>query len=193
VSTFLEGEYDIDLASTPATILDLGSHAGATIIYFRHRFPSARIVGVEPSPRTFRRLRHNTDKLTDVELVEGAVVPHDGSFYITEGKMSTSATVAGQPTDDTVPVDGISLETIRSQHGLTQIDLLKVDIEGSEWEVFRGPADVQGINTIVGELHTDAGRDTTAFFARFPEFSGKVLCSHHSHAEIFLLTRSGLR
>jgi hypothetical protein len=71
--------YGRRLPSTePRTILDLGSHMGATVLFWRERFPDARIVAVEPDPVTFRLLHRNVGALPGVELRNFAVADQDG-------------------------------------------------------------------------------------------------------------------
>jgi hypothetical protein len=44
---------------SPALILDLGANIGTTMVYFAHRYPAARIVGVEMDPDNARLCRRN--------------------------------------------------------------------------------------------------------------------------------------
>ena len=50
---FEAGEYAVVADADPEVIVDLGSNAGQAALWFRDRFPAARIVCVEPDPRTF--------------------------------------------------------------------------------------------------------------------------------------------
>ena len=49
-------------------IVDLGSHIGTSILFFRVRHPGAEIHGFEPDPRTFARLRANVGALPGVTI-----------------------------------------------------------------------------------------------------------------------------
>ena len=57
---FIDGDYDVPLATPPRTIVDLGSNIGVSILYFKLRFPDAHVIGVEPDPVAFALLRRNT-------------------------------------------------------------------------------------------------------------------------------------
>lgn len=57
-----DGDDAIEPLREPRTIVDLGSNIGLSILYFRLRFPRARIIGVEPNPLAFELLRRNVGR-----------------------------------------------------------------------------------------------------------------------------------
>src|SRR2546428_4586488 len=63
-----KAEYSLPPALNPEVILDIGSHIGASILYFRELFPRARIFGFEPHPETFKLLQLNVAKLDSVSV-----------------------------------------------------------------------------------------------------------------------------
>jgi FkbM family methyltransferase len=145
----------------PRTILDLGSHMGATVLFWRERFPDARIVAVEPDPVTFRRLRRNVGRWAGVELENVAVWENDGpvTFFSCEQGWISSLSGGGEA----VTVAGRSFGRLVAQVG--QVDLLKVDVEGAEWYILDDRA-LQKVDAIIGEYH-DLGRgeEPERFFA----------------------------
>ena len=66
------------------SILDLGSHIGVSILAFRVANPEARIVGLEPDPRSFERLRRNVAPL-GVEVRQEAVSASEGTISLPTG------------------------------------------------------------------------------------------------------------
>lgn len=151
------------LAQPGMTMLDIGAHVG----YYSCRYAkkvgaNGRIFSFEPHPRTFATLKHNVAKLPQVTAVqlalaeqEGTAELHDylmmsasGSLHYDESmaalqKAQTQAndiaprigqTFAAQTfTVRTTPVD-----TFLSAHGISQVDLVKMDIEGAEIGALRG-------------------------------------------------------
>lgn len=56
-------------------ILDCGSNFGVSILYFKHVYPQARMIGFEPDSTIFPHLQENfvRNQLTDVKLVQAAL------------------------------------------------------------------------------------------------------------------------
>jgi len=51
-------------------------------------------------------------------------------------------------------VQGMTVDTIMREQGIDHIDVLKIDIEGSEREVFRDPSSwIDKVDTLIVELH----------------------------------------
>jgi FkbM family methyltransferase len=123
------------------TIFDIGSNIGLAAIRLSYAFPKAQIYAVEPSPDNFRLLRQNiaANAIPAVLLPTGvwhkaARLYFDRSFR--DGQ-DWSITLTDVPTGDlSAYVDAISLNDVVAQHGVTAIDLLKIDIEGGERYIF---------------------------------------------------------
>jgi FkbM family methyltransferase len=70
-----------------------------------------------------------------------------------------------------IPVNVITLEELLNRSGLTQVDLLKMDIEGAETQVFEtvSTATLRRIRAAVIECHPEAGADITLIQAKLIE------------------------
>src|SRR5262245_29004385 len=83
---FGAGDYRFDSHRRSPRILDCGAHIGLSVLYFKRRFPDARITAFEPSPDTFELLTSNVrgNGFSDVELVNSAVSDRSGTldFYV---------------------------------------------------------------------------------------------------------------
>jgi FkbM family methyltransferase len=155
---FLGRQYDLELVADPHVVVDLGSNIGASVVWFRTRFPRARIIAVEPDPTTFESLRMNTSQLTQLDLVNAAVGSFDGTAELRRSGASWSTSlVNGTPTGEQVSVRRLS--TILEDLDVDQVDVLKVDIEGSEYELFSDLGSVSPVEVIVAELHPTARAD----------------------------------
>jgi FkbM family methyltransferase len=146
----------------PRSILDLGSHMGASILFWRERFPEARIVGVEPDPVTFRRLYRNVGSWPGVELHNVAVAERDGPTRFSSARQGWISSLSGG--GDLVVVEARSFRGLMEEVGY--VDLLKVDVEGAEWQILDDRA-LQSVGAIVGEYH-DTGDEAARrrFFDR---------------------------
>jgi FkbM family methyltransferase len=147
---FVQNEYDIALDGSPKTILDLGANVGASVLYFRRRFPSARIVAIEAGPGLVPILRHNTREL-DAEVRHAAVTERAGMAYFQEATESWEGTTTiadGSPGVETVP--SVTLDSLLSD----PVDLVKVDIEGAEFDVLPSCERLDRVSAMVGEIHS---------------------------------------
>ena len=152
---FLYGYYDHDLGQ-PHTILDLGGYCGYTALTLSARFPQARVAAVEPHPGNFAALTANVamNKLP-VKLFQCAATVTDGpvSLYL-GGGMTHGLAPTHHSTGGAITVDGLSVPTILNRLGWERIDLLKIDIEGAEEQLFRARQPwLAQVKTIIGEYH----------------------------------------
>jgi FkbM family methyltransferase len=131
--TFLEGQY-LDRSLRPRTIVDCGSNIGMSIVLFKSLWPDSRLLAVEAAPETFALLRENVQNLPGVTLIHKAVSDRSGkiAFYPSDNQLlgSTNASRGGP---NLTEVDAIPLSELIKD----QVDLLKIDIEGSEMTAFR--------------------------------------------------------
>jgi FkbM family methyltransferase len=167
---FLQGEYEIALSEPPCTIVDLGSHIGASLLAFSTRFPQARLVGVEANRDTFARLQANTRMLCAAQLRNVAVTGRNGIVSLRAGRDSwASSVLAGESGRGDMDVPSRTLSGLIEDLGLERIDLLKVDIEGAEYEAFASFDRWDMIGTIVLEWHGDMiGRPVSDLRALLP-------------------------
>jgi FkbM family methyltransferase len=149
---FLREEYELPLVHRPTTIVDLGSNVGATIHYFRARYPEAAIIGLEPDPDTFARLRTNVRGLPNVTVRQEAVAGRDGEAILAPSPLSWASALrpAGGPG---TRVSTRSLDSLMAELGLDSIDVLKIDVEGYEHEVLQSFARMRDVAAVVGEYH----------------------------------------
>lgn len=169
---FADSEYSFllpILTQTPRpVVLDIGAHIGTFALWLLRQCPHSRIRSVEADPQTFRILSENVTRAArggaHWDAINGAAWHARGGklrFSNTGPSMSHRVDKKGE-----IVVEGLSLSTLLDDlagaHGA--IDLMKVDIEGSE-EAFlcSAPEALRRIRCLVIELHpslcnTDAVR-----------------------------------
>jgi FkbM family methyltransferase len=158
----------------PETILDLGANIGLTSAWFRGRYPAARIVAVEPDPDTFAKLERNLGGDDAVTLVQAAVAGEPGEvdlFRPPGYSITSSISEAHADVGSSTRVRACTIDELCAEHGLGQLDLLKLDVEGAELDALDGFRHLDDVGTIIGEVHReliDAGVD--AFFERLGAF-----------------------
>lgn len=117
----------------PATILDLGSNIGMSILYFKSLWPQANVLGVEASPQIFEYLKQNVEGLPGVTVLNRAVSDGPGQimFY------SNPASLIGSTNSLRGGSSGVLVEALPFSDFVTApVDLLKIDIEGAEIAAF---------------------------------------------------------
>lgn len=152
----LEGAWQDGLPDEAAVVLDLGAHIGLTAVVYRSRYPNARIIAVEPDPETCARLRANVEGLS-IEVVQAAVCDSNGPVAFFPSRASWASSLNGDE-GSTAPttVTGVTLDRLLHDHRLGHVDLLKVNVEGAEFEIFATLADHGRLGYVLGEFHGDA-------------------------------------
>jgi FkbM family methyltransferase len=167
---FVQGDYAIVAPRPPDVILDLGGNIGAASVSFATRWPYAEIVAVEPDPDAYERLVRTTSPFGRVTALHGAAAGEDGeaTLYRSDDTLTSSLLPqAGGPT--AIPVKAVSLDSLLDGPCGGHIDLLKFDIEGSEYTVLRSCERRAEIAMLVGELHEDMmGCSLDEFAGLFP-------------------------
>jgi len=154
---FQDRPYDLRLpAAAVHTIVDLGSNAGLSVIFFKHLYPAARVIAVEPNPRVLPRLRANVRGLDGVTVVPAAVASKDGQIALVDDTDTWAARTDPSVSDAANVVRAITLASLFDEHGLQDVDLLKFDIEGAEFAALES-GDLSRIDHLVGELHPEYG------------------------------------
>lgn len=145
-------------------IVDAGANVGSASRYFLQRFPSARVVAIEPDPANYDLLVANCADHPRAELINKALWPESTRLTL-DHSLGAECAVRTQPaptphiTPSTPPEPGLSCATITmaeliASHG--PVDLLKLDIEGAEAALFAPERDLswlEQVSAIVIELH----------------------------------------
>ena len=154
---FLQEEYHFEVARPPAVIVDAGANIGLASIYFAIRYPSALIFAIECEKSNFEMLRLNVKQYGNIIPIQAALWNSDGELNIVDpglgkwGFMTAEKCVDGELA---AKVPALTLKTIMRNHEISHIDILKVDIEGAELEVFGDSLPwIDSIDTIIAEMH----------------------------------------
>ncbi len=134
---FTNDEYDIDFGFIPRTIVDCGANIGLVSVFYKGKYPEVEIIAIEPEKSNFEMLVKNTAQFKDVHCLQNAVWGNEGFIEITDpglgnwGFMTTETVFESDKTIKTVTIN-----EIMQKFQLQVIDVLKIDIEGAEKEVF---------------------------------------------------------
>jgi FkbM family methyltransferase len=121
------------------TLVDVGANIGQTAKTYRALFPQAEIWSFEPFPATFESLRR---ALTDSRFHPQPIALSDeiGTTQLNLGAVTITNSMLRRETDtgSSIEIKTDTLDHFCSVHGISNIDILKVDVEGAEDRVFRG-------------------------------------------------------
>ena len=135
IDCFLRNEYGLgqNLAEV-RTILDVGANVGFFSLAARAYYPGATIHAYEPNPRILPFLGANTSGL-NIQIYPEAVSEKSG--YITMIDRGPSDQARTRISDNSKgDICQVSLEKAIERIG-GSVDLLKLDCEGAEWEIFK--------------------------------------------------------
>jgi FkbM family methyltransferase len=154
--TLLWEQYAFDLPFSPKTIVDAGANIGMASIYFAHKYPDARIIAIEAEASNFDLLVRNTRPYAAITPVHAALWNRDGEISVGEPDPATGAngnwafvTREGPG----VKVRAITMATLMKETQIQTLDLVKMDIEGAEKEVFEAGDWIKKARSLMIELH----------------------------------------
>jgi FkbM family methyltransferase len=148
--------YPVPQGVHPRTILDLGANIGASVLWFHRRFPDAEIHAVEPDRRSLAKLERNVGGLPGVTVHHAAVAGEGGprTFYEARQAWSSSLRADAAAGGHATTVTAVTLPTLlRERVGRERVDLLKMDVEGTEWELLQRLRLADLADVVAGELH----------------------------------------
>lgn len=133
----LRKEYTIPVDFTPKTIIDGGANIGLTSIFFANKYPEASIVAIEPDGGNFNLLRENTSNYPQIKLRRSAVWGHNAHLKVFDpGRGDNSYRVEETSQDDPTAFTAVGIADIMREQNWPVIDILKLDVEGAEKELF---------------------------------------------------------
>ncbi len=148
-------EYKLVLPDAPAVIVDGGGNIGLTALYFAQKYPQASIFTFEPDAANYQVLSANTHSIPRIQAFEEALWYHNNGVYMQAAAANDSHSVTANASDTASMVATKTLLRLIHEKKISCIDVLKLDIEGAEKELFEHDAQqwLPYIKTLVIELH----------------------------------------
>ena len=137
---FVGKEYGVDIGIVPEIIIDAGANIGLSTIWFKNKYPDAKIIAVEPDEDNIAMIKRNIQYYDNVFVVQAALWNKHTSVSVSDkrgmGKWSLIAEESGSNEIKGQQSLTVTIDEIMQQYDLQFIDLLKMDIESAEREVF---------------------------------------------------------
>ena len=152
-----KGEYAFGLPFSPKVIADAGANIGITSILFATRFPEAKVIAIEAEKSNFDILERNVRAYPSIVPVHAALWNHDGVIVISQPDATTGAAgnwaFVARDEGDGDRVRAVTFATLMKELNIPAFDLVKIDIEGAEQEVFKDVGWLDGVKALMIELH----------------------------------------
>jgi len=147
--------YAIDYKCDPKVIFDCGANIGIAAVYYANRFPEAKIICIEPESSNFEMLKKNTECYPNINILKAGLWYKKSHLKIDDdNRQKWSFTVSEVPEDTPNSIKAVSIPDLMREYHCNEIDILKIDIEGAEKELFEKDYDwLSKVNVIVIETH----------------------------------------
>jgi FkbM family methyltransferase len=137
---FVHGQYDCYNIKNLKTVFDIGANNGLFTLYLLNK-GCEKVYAFEPNDVTENNIKSILRDYENYELIKKAVYTHDNgiTFYTSENNSTIGSinrdNVVAQGYAKENAVESISLNTFIKQKNLDKIDLIKMDIEGAEYDI----------------------------------------------------------
>lgn len=178
------------------TFIDIGANVGFYSLFAAQKAGSSgKIISFEPFPLNVQRLKRNIslNNFSRVEVVPMAVGNDSGKLdlYYSENEQNMGAVSGlGDGTDHSVTVDLIRLDDYLESCSIEKIDVIKIDIEGSEYDALTGMK--QTLEKFKPAILIEISPEILVKTERTPDDIKNILfqlnyeiTAHHSHNYLF--------
>ena len=168
---FMNRVYFFKTERSNPLILDVGSNIGLTVLFFKKFYPDSLVYAFEPDPDNFKYLEKNVkqNKIKNIVLFNYGLSNFEGKtkFYCPKTVTKEySSSIRGSVFDNTSfiskeetiekIVEIKKLSNLIKENKMEIIDLLKLDVEGSEWAIMGDISPFLGnISNVFMEYHYD--------------------------------------
>lgn len=142
-------------------VLDLGAHVGIVSLYLAKKYPFIDVYAYEPSPENYRHLLMNvaSNKAQNVHTFNRAVTADGRTLNMIAYYECNSGGATGQLREMKLPhrvnfeAQSTTLDSIFRERGVDSCKLLKIDVEGSEYEILMNARCLSKVEFLAGEFH----------------------------------------
>ena len=172
-------------------MVDLGANIGTEILRFSRLYPNSSILGIEAEPRNFAFLRKNTKDKGNVTILNAAIwdtrVPLN---FVGNNDDSQSWSLMPAEEKHDYDIIGMPFVEILRSFEIDSIEILKVDIEGAEVELFKTCDEwIHKVSCIIMECpDSDKSFATQLIFDRLTRYDFKF--NTYINGENLVLVRS---
>ena len=171
INILLDDEYGLRNIRPPViTVVDIGANIGLFSLWARHHFPSAMIHAYEPNDAIWNFTVGNLRKAKVVLFNEGVGSEESAGTLV----LGHSSRLAATKKDPRGSVKLTGIDTVIERLGGRWLDLLKIDCEGAEWDIFLRRDAFRTVRHIRMEYHLNQRHDMVCLEAVTSELGFKI-------------------
>lgn len=134
---FNKNIYDVKLPIVPNYIIDAGSNTGFASLFFKLKFPKSKIITLEIETENVKMIRKNLQKFSDIDIIQKGLFNKKTFFKIEDPYKATNSFVIKEVSkNEKYDIESITIDEIITLKKIETIDVLKIDIEGAEKDLF---------------------------------------------------------
>jgi FkbM family methyltransferase len=165
---FIKKEYDATIGFEPKIIVDAGAYIGLSALFFAAKYPKAHIICIEPNKDNYAFLKRNTEGYKNITCLNTAVWNTSRLLEVKDyGHGHWGFVVEETDKESAESFTSTSISDLIKKYNINGIDILKIDIEGAEKEMFSNNfhAWLPRTKVIMIELHDHFKKGcSTAFY-----------------------------
>ena len=121
----------------PNFIVDAGSNTGFASLFFKLKYPKAKIVTLEIEAENVKMIGKNLKNFKDIDIIQKGLFNKKAFFRIEDPYQATNSFVIKEVSpNENYDIESITIDEILMSKNIETIDVLKIDIEGAEKDLF---------------------------------------------------------
>ena len=135
----------------------MGANIGDTSLFYALKFPESQIFAVEPNTNILPKLLKNTNQFKNIKVINCAISNKTEIVKLNFGDSHLGSSLLHRDeNNNSIDIQGYSLQDFCKENKINKIDLLKFDIEGAEERLLENESFIkQNVISLVGEIHDD--------------------------------------
>jgi FkbM family methyltransferase len=188
---FYKKIYELPNYSPRGIIIDAGANVGFATLYFISQIPGATIYCIEPDPDNFAFLKKNLSgeiNSGNVVPVQAALASRDGHMHLKKSHFKYNSGITGVGNENSIKVSTYSVKGFLNKFNIEKVSLFKIDIEGSEENVFEEDSSwLVEVSDVLIEIHSKKIKELC--FKKFELEKFRFLpCSTRRNTDVFHFT-----
>lgn len=186
IETYLRDAYDKDVLKKDLTVIDIGAHIGLyTVLAAEKVGNTGKVIAIEPAPKNYQRLKENIaiNNFSNVVAVKMALSDHTGQekLYLPSRSACNSLDLDLTSSQKNIPfieVEVDKLDNLLNNLNIKEVDVIKIDAEGTEMPILMGAKNIlknnPNVKILVASYHYPNEVKEVQKFLRHMGFNTKV-------------------